>query len=64
MTQRLLNLILSLTIILTVSCDSSKLKETPIDKFIGHWELHGRQMFDGMEVEIKKNESGHLVGTV
>ncbi|MCT4643641.1 MAG: hypothetical protein N4A74_01545 [Carboxylicivirga sp.] len=64
MIQRLFRLILLLTIIFTASCDSSKFKETPIDTFIGHWELHGRQMFDGMEVEIKKNESGQIVGTV
>ena len=64
MIQRLFKLILLLTIIFTVSCDSSKLKETPIDTFIGHWKLHGRQMFDGMEIVIKKDESGQIVGKV
>ena len=49
---------------LNISCDTSKLKETPIDNFIGTWKLHGRSMFDGIKIKISKNESGQLIGTV
>ncbi len=64
MTRMKLNLILLLTVLLAISCDSSKLKETPIESFIGQWELHGRQMFEGIEISISKNESGQIVGKV
>nr|WP_321356996.1 hypothetical protein [uncultured Draconibacterium sp.] len=55
---------LSIITLLFVSCDSSKLDETPIEKFIGVWEIQGRTMFDGIEVSIEKNGSGSVVGKV
>ncbi len=55
---------LSIITLLFVSCDSSKLNETPIEKFIGVWEIQGRTMFDGIEVSIEKNGSGSVVGKV
>ncbi len=64
MTRIKFNLVLLLTVLLTISCDSSKLKETPIESFIGNWELHGRQMFEGIEVSINKDEKGQIVGKV
>lgn len=55
---------LSIIILLLASCDSSKLNETPIENFIGVWEIQGRTMFDGIEVSIEKNSSGNLFGKV
>lgn len=50
--------------ILLVSCDTSKLKETPISQFEGIWELQGRKMFNGVKIKIEKNEKGKLFGKV
>ena len=47
-----------------MGCDSSKLKETPVENFIGVWELKGREMFDGMQITIEKSSEGQLVGKV
>jgi len=46
------------------SCDTTKLKETPIDNFIGTWELQGREMFDGIKIKIHKTENGEFIGNV
>ncbi len=34
------------------SCGSSKLTETPMEKFSGKWELQGRSMFEGIQIEL------------
>ena len=47
-----------------VSCDSSKLSETPEKDFVGVWKLTDRGMFEGIEIEIAKDERGNLVGTI
>ena len=46
------------------SCDTSKLKKTPIDNFVGVWELHGRTMFDGIKIRIEKNKPNEFAGKV
>ena len=46
------------------SCDTSKFKKTPIDNFVGVWELQGRPMFEGIKVRIEKNETNEFVGKV
>ena len=51
-------------IILLFSCNSNNFKETPIDRFIGVWELQGRSMFNGIEIKIEENSSGKLIGKV
>lgn len=56
-------ILLSISAIL-VSCDTSKLTETPFSQFEGIWELHGRKMFNGMKIKIEKNEKDKLVGKV
>ncbi len=50
--------------LLLISCDTSKLHETPIDNFEGIWELSGRTMFDGIKIKIEKRDNGDLMGKV
>lgn len=57
-------IIVSSFFLLLSSCASDKLKEMPIENFVGVWEIQGRTMFDGIEVSIEKNSSGNLVGKV
>lgn len=56
-------IILSAVFIL-LGCDSTKLQETPIENFIGVWELKGREMFDDMRIIIEKTSEGQLIGKV
>ena len=46
------------------SCNSTKFEEKPIDDFIGLWEIQGREMFNGIEIRIEKNDSDKLIGRV
>jgi len=46
------------------SCDKSKFNKTPIDNFVGVWELQGRPMFEGIKIKIEKNETNEFVGKV
>lgn len=62
--MRIQYLLLILLTTLFLGCDSNKLKEIPIEKFMGTWELQGRTMFDGIVVEIKKSDNGEFVGKV
>lgn len=58
-------ILLAFSIILTLnSCDSSKMKQTPDSQFVGNWRLEGRGMFEGLEIQISKDEKGNLSGTV
>ena len=57
-------IILTIGIMLVSSCDTNKLKETPIDKFVGVWELQGRAMLDGIKIKIEKDEDDELIGKV
>jgi hypothetical protein len=62
---KIIDLILSFLIGLSVvSCDTSKLHETPLDNFEGTWELVGRTMFNGITIKIEENTSGKFVGKV
>ena len=58
-----LGIILFFSLIIT-SCNTSKLHQTPIENFEGTWELSGRSIFDGIKVEISKDDSGKLIGKV
>lgn len=52
-------------LLIFVSCDSSKMHETPESQFIGTWKLSGRSMFDGLEIKISRNkESKKLEGQI
>lgn len=53
-----------LTTIVAFSCNSSQLKETSIDNFIGEWVLQGRTIFDGIEISIQKDIDGRITGKV
>ena len=55
------NILVLFILIIAVSCEYSK--EIPIDQFIGKWEIQGRSMFDGIEIEIS-NVDGKLTGKV
>lgn len=55
---------ISFILVTFFSCDSSNLKETSIDQFIGIWQLEGRSMFNGIEIEISKSDDGELNGKV
>ncbi len=46
------------------SCDTESMKKVSMDKFIGTWELKGRSMLEGIRIEIKKTDSGSLIGKV
>ncbi|MDA3912129.1 MAG: hypothetical protein PF448_12310 [Bacteroidales bacterium] len=56
--------ILLLAGLLLTSCNESKLSKTPIDNFLGIWELKGRPMFDGIQLEIRKESDGNLTARV
>jgi hypothetical protein len=47
-----------------ISCNTSKLKETPLDNFKGTWKLVGRSMFDGITIKIEENTNGNFDGKV
>lgn len=47
--------------LLIIGCD--KLKEVPLDKFVGIWELKGREMFDGIQIKIEKKDE-NLTGKI
>jgi len=51
-------------ILIFSSCNNNKLQKTPIDKFIGTWELKGRKMTNGIQIKIHKNKKGDLIGKV
>jgi hypothetical protein len=38
-------------------CDTSKLAKTPIENFEGNWQLHGRNMFNGIKISIQKTDN-------
>ena len=50
--------------LVVLSCDTSKFKKTPIDNFVGVWELQGRPMFEGIKIRIEKNEANEFAGKV
>lgn len=56
-------LLLSL-LTLTLSCENSILSETPDSHFIGKWKLSERGMLEGIEIEIKKDKKGDLIGEI
>lgn len=56
--------ILILLFFIASSCDGSKISKTPDSQFIGKWVLSGRGMFDGIEIEIKKQSEGVYFGEV
>lgn len=46
-----------------ISGCTDKLKQTSEEKFVGLWEVSGRRMFEGIQIEIKK-EDGKLMGRI
>ena len=60
-----LKLIFALIILLTFSsCDIDSTRTTSMDQFVGLWELKGRSMLDGVQIDIRKNDSDQLIGKV
>jgi hypothetical protein len=52
--------VLYLILFILVSC---KFKYVDENKFIGKWQVYGRNSYDSLQVEIRK-ESGHLIGKI
>jgi hypothetical protein len=48
--------------LLIIGCQD-KLKEVSEDKFIGIWEIKGRDMFDGIQIKIERQDK-QLIGKV
>jgi len=57
--KRLIVLVLGL---FTLGC-GDRMKEVPMDKFIGIWEIKGRGTFDGMQIKIEKQD-GKMSGKI
>lgn len=51
-------------IVLSSSCDTAKLSETPDSQFIGSWKLIDHGILENIEVEISKDSKGKLSGVV
>ena len=48
--------------LLVIGC-GDKLKEVPMDKFVGVWEIKGREMFEGIQIKIE-NHDGKFTGKI
>lgn len=46
------------------SCDNGHFSKTPKSQFAGVWELKGRSLFEGIQVEINVDESGKVSSEV
>ncbi len=48
-----------------MSCEfETQTKKTPIDDLIGIWELDGREMFNGIHIEISKDTDNDITGRI
>ncbi|TRX59038.1 hypothetical protein FNH22_10945 [Fulvivirga sp. M361] len=43
---------------------SDKYSRVDDEKFVGTWRLEGRSMFDGITIEIARNDNGELIGRI
>ena len=57
------NFLLAILLILSAGCDTSRMKEIPLDRFIGHWKLVDRGILDGIEIEVTEKD-GKLSGVI
>lgn len=53
---------LLVSFLLLSSCDSKKWAQTPDSQFTGTWLYEGSSIYDGVTIEIRKNEKGSLQG--
>lgn len=60
MKKALIYLSISVSLFIS-SCNTDGLTEIPMEQFVGTWSLQGRAMFEGIEIEIVK-EDGQLIG--
>ncbi len=51
------------TMVVLTGC-SDKYEHVADENFIGEWQLQGRSMFEGMIIEIARNEDGKLQGKI
>ncbi|MEX2336221.1 MAG: hypothetical protein WD555_03005 [Fulvivirga sp.] len=56
------NLLMIFVACTLINC-SGKYERVSMDRFIGTWELHGRKMFKGIQINIAR-EKGKLVGKI
>lgn len=47
----------AITLIFLLSCDSQNFEEVPLNKFVGTWELKGRGIYDGIQVQIEEDNT-------
>ena len=56
--------LLIVILFIATSCDSSKTSKTSESQFVGKWVVSERGMFDGIEIEIKKQSEGGYFGEI
>jgi hypothetical protein len=61
--MRLIILTLFISVIL-LSCDTTKLGKTKSTQFDGFWRIENRDIYEGMEIEIKNTEENKFVGVI
>lgn len=54
-------LLILLSIVVLLGCDSSKLSETPMSQFKGKWKIIDRPIWKDCIVEIDKDFTGRLI---
>lgn len=63
-TVKIINVLLIVIAMSFSSCDSKHLLKTSINQFNGVWELKGRNLFEGIQVEIEIDKSGKVSSKV
>jgi|SRR5690554_775679 len=56
-------LLISFMVIIS-SCTSDEFQRVELQQFVGTWELKGRSMFEGVQIEIKNTDKNKLQGTL
>ena len=58
--KNITKIITTLMVILLIFSCSEKLQKTADDKFVGLWEIKGRTMFEGIQIEIVKDKNDFI----
>lgn len=59
-----INISIIILLLCTYSCNPSKLKEIPIDQFIGKWEIENNSIYNGIQIEFKKDKKSQIYGSI
>lgn len=57
-------LLIHILLFFMFSCDTTKYSEVPLSKFEGTWELYGRNMFNGIQINIVTDDKGSMTGHI